>query len=659
MASAEDYAKWIVGNADKKGTPEFDTVAKAYKAAKSGSEPADQTATAQQEVTGTSQSNLAGNFAKGVGVGGLALAGLPVDTVANVLDLGKAAAGTIYHEATGKPIPEALELQPRDQILGSSAQIINSVAGDKLNRTGGTIPDKLAYSIGATVVPALATKNLGAGMSAKKALSYGAASGVGAVAGGEVGQELGGKFGKTIGEIAGGLAAPVAAGATARSVTNAGKGIADFGKKMFGPADEVADRVAAERMQTNIVRSGETPEALAAKVSTLGDEGMLADTSPTLASLLGVAGRANPRVAGDVGRQLYARHEGQAGRLKFAVDGGAIGAKEVISRIANETKQAIKSMYQKAAGELNQTYGGALPPKIEQMLSGETSISKASKKINQQMRDAKEAGLESTPFDRINYTKQVLDDQISKLYRKGANNEARILVALKNKFIAEADSEIPSFKEARDLFAGKTQLENAARDGELIFKMPVEDIKSYVAGLSKSEKAMYILGGQKAALQRIDDAQIVGDASKKLLGKNGDIDRMKILFDEPGAFEKFKSSIQREADFLMTKRQFSGSQTAERLDAKDANRLPPTTIPGVISRTLGMASGKRQEKINDLAYKKIGDVLTKNGLTISELNAFLSKAESRSTRPELGPRIKAKAAQISTVATQDKREEKK
>lgn len=36
MASAQDYATWIVKNADKKGTPEFETVAKAYKAARAG-----------------------------------------------------------------------------------------------------------------------------------------------------------------------------------------------------------------------------------------------------------------------------------------------------------------------------------------------------------------------------------------------------------------------------------------------------------------------------------------------------------------------------------------------------------------------------------------------------------------------------------------------
>ena len=35
MATADEYAAWIVQNADKKGTPEFDTVAQAYQLAKS------------------------------------------------------------------------------------------------------------------------------------------------------------------------------------------------------------------------------------------------------------------------------------------------------------------------------------------------------------------------------------------------------------------------------------------------------------------------------------------------------------------------------------------------------------------------------------------------------------------------------------------------
>lgn len=43
MATADEYAAWIVKNADKKGTPDFETVARAYRAAKSQSPAIDPT----------------------------------------------------------------------------------------------------------------------------------------------------------------------------------------------------------------------------------------------------------------------------------------------------------------------------------------------------------------------------------------------------------------------------------------------------------------------------------------------------------------------------------------------------------------------------------------------------------------------------------------
>lgn len=41
MAKAEEYAQWIVENADKKGTKEFNIVAQAYQEAKGLPEPVD------------------------------------------------------------------------------------------------------------------------------------------------------------------------------------------------------------------------------------------------------------------------------------------------------------------------------------------------------------------------------------------------------------------------------------------------------------------------------------------------------------------------------------------------------------------------------------------------------------------------------------------
>ena len=56
--------------------------------------------------------------------GATRLAGLPVDTVANVIDLGKAAIGAPYTALTGKT-PQALEPLDRSQVVGSSEYLLN------------------------------------------------------------------------------------------------------------------------------------------------------------------------------------------------------------------------------------------------------------------------------------------------------------------------------------------------------------------------------------------------------------------------------------------------------------------------------------------------------------------------------------------------------
>lgn len=62
------------------------------------------------------------------------LAGLPVDTVANVLDLGKAAIGTPYMAITGKVAPEWLQAGDRKNVVGSSEWISGKInaGADKL-----------------------------------------------------------------------------------------------------------------------------------------------------------------------------------------------------------------------------------------------------------------------------------------------------------------------------------------------------------------------------------------------------------------------------------------------------------------------------------------------------------------------------------------------
>lgn len=59
------------------------------------------------------------------------LAALPVDTVANVLDLGKAAIGAPYIAATGKAPPEWLQVKDRADVVGSGENVIRAASKTK------------------------------------------------------------------------------------------------------------------------------------------------------------------------------------------------------------------------------------------------------------------------------------------------------------------------------------------------------------------------------------------------------------------------------------------------------------------------------------------------------------------------------------------------
>jgi hypothetical protein len=80
--------------------------------------------------TGSDALDSANAVSSGFNRGLARLAGLPVDTAANVLDLGKAALGSGYTAFTGKAPPESLQVQDRKGVVGSGDWMV-----DKIGRT--------------------------------------------------------------------------------------------------------------------------------------------------------------------------------------------------------------------------------------------------------------------------------------------------------------------------------------------------------------------------------------------------------------------------------------------------------------------------------------------------------------------------------------------
>lgn len=84
MATAEQYADWIVRNQDKKGSKEFETVAAAYKLAKQTEAPAPAAAAAPTEIPAERQEGFFGRFLRRMGTVGPSAGMVDVSTTARL-----------------------------------------------------------------------------------------------------------------------------------------------------------------------------------------------------------------------------------------------------------------------------------------------------------------------------------------------------------------------------------------------------------------------------------------------------------------------------------------------------------------------------------------------------------------------------------------------
>lgn len=205
MASAQEYADWIVKNAEKKGTPEFDTVAKAYKAARS--QPTEAPAKAPAKAFGAQLSDSIADVPRQVGL--TARAGL--QGIGNLADMVTAP----IRVGLNSMLPEQYAIQPGiGRMAANSLGLpqpkpgLESLVGSMAeNVAGGAIPIAAAGRLaqGATGVTQAVAQRLAAAP-AQQLASAAAAGG----AGGYVRETGGGEGAQMLASLAGGIAAPYA-----------------------------------------------------------------------------------------------------------------------------------------------------------------------------------------------------------------------------------------------------------------------------------------------------------------------------------------------------------------------------------------------------------------------------------------------------------------
>ncbi len=455
-------------------------------------------------------------------------------------------------------------------------------------------------------------------------IASGALSGLGM----EVGEEFGGESGKLVGAVLFPLAG-MSVAAPLKQLLTSPQATTQLTQQLSQLSDDGARTLLADAM----VREGLSPDDAVKMLSQLGDDALPADIGPTFARLLRTASNEVPRIEGRAGATFAQRQAGQASRLANSMDeaGGMVGLSldDEIARMDAVLKPEITRLYNQARQQ-----GLPLSQRLRTMLEGNNSLGRARIKAERRLADARAAGDEISNIDIVDATKKELGDQIRVALRGGKTEKARDLIRLKNIMVDEADVAIPVYREARNLYAGKAQIEDAAELGGQFFKLKARDLADLTSRMAESEIKMFKLGARRAILDKMDDLQMNADAVKRLFGKRGDIQRLRTLFTDEKAFNRFSETLERESQFIMTRNaaQANSTTTKQLIDSGNATDViegvralsgDPTAGAGFFARILQGFKAKKGSDAYQQAIEKAGDILLQTDINPELLRRML------------------------------------
>lgn len=172
----------------------------------------------------------------------------------------------------------------------------------------------------------------------------------------------------------------------------------------------------------------------------------------------------------------------------------------------------------------------------------------------------------------IQYAKEALDDRIGSAIQSGNRNEARILTRLKNQLLEEVDAQVPSYQQARAMFAGEAQLRDAADMGRGLFTSTgsmrsaadVDSIELALENMAKSEKDAFRIGVVRGLIDAVETSPNTRNVAQQLIRSPRSRQVLRLAFDSEESFERFLNTAQAESTFSQTTNKvLSGSRTAE------------------------------------------------------------------------------------------------
>ncbi len=540
MATADDYAAWIVANEGKKGTPEFETVVAAYKEA-IGEQPAQPTAKPYDVPAGVASMM---NIGQGITFGfGDELAGLAGRVSKAGLDA--------FPGLSVIPGIEGLAGFDKERYRETLKQFENEYPGSALlgKVSGGLLPIGGGAQL-AKINPWLATSLAGG--------AAGALQG----AGDAPNLQETPKDALTQG-VVGAIFGPALMGSM-KAVTPVVNAIS----KAPAVGTPVATRLAQNRIIEALQRDEIDAATAIQRLQELGPEGRLADVGTNTRNLLDTTATFPGQTAAKVEEAIRQRIAGRPDRMDAIVD------------LVNQGQGRMSSLQAYLDGLKKQA--GPIYAKVHQSSINSTpdldSALDAARKLGAFAQAKKIATAERVPFSLdaqaagpmsmrdLDYVKRGVDALIEKetdSVTGKVTSLGRAYIDLKKNLVSELDNASPLYKVARDKFAGPAALENAMNQGRNFLKENAEGVKQMMAGLSLSEKEAFRVGAAEALRDKFGDPKTQNQFIDAWKNRNVR-ERLKELLGDDAQFSDVLRMLKTEETLKKLEGTGRGSQTARR-----------------------------------------------------------------------------------------------
>lgn len=567
-------------------------------------------------------------------------------------------------ESIGAIAPAGSYMQPGlgQQIVSGAGEAIPMAMGAQgLLRAGmQRLPQTLMPSTARRVAQSMASTT-----PAQEAVAT-----AGAVTGGEVGKASGIPGAEFAGAIVGGGVGVPLISNIDRMLTNR----SDFAA-MAGNMARVRTDVAGEMLAKSLRASGLSVDDAMKQYRALGRNALPADIDQSFREILRAAMNVDEGISGQARRMVNQRQAGSGARIAQSLDIISTDNLDDYLRSVDATLgPQVRDLYDQAAQR-----SVAMPPALRARFEGDSAIGRVQPEVQRRLADRRAMGEQVSNFNLIDETKRALDDQIGAALRGGQNQEARRLIQLKNFMVREADSQIPEYRQARELYAGRMALDDAATLGAEIFQTNARNLRDLTSQMTQPERNAYILAAKDAILNRIDGTGMNRNQVQALFGKNGDAMKLGTLFTENESRQAFMDNLRRETEFAVTRNAVIGnSTTAGQLQRIKESLMPAggykqvigqaaslVTSPTQLAREVsGIIDNMRAEKGSDLYLKGLvqaGDILLTAGMDANVLRRMLETGSVDRLSTELrriaAPNYSGRAATVTGVGAQQTTEE--